>query len=241
MGVAVALLRAGQVLEDAELIQTATDVAARHASVHQDDSPDLFHGMAGRLLAELLLWDETGDGRSLERAVRYGDALLDRCEGGPGEAYWRIGPGCADLSGKCYLGYAHGAAGIADVLLDLADATGRSDYLGAAHRAIAWISRQATSVLDDRSGLGWPSTEGGNPHPLWCHGATGIGRLFLHAHRLGIWPGSAEILRRTCRSVAWGARWSGPTLCHGLAGNAEVLLDAGTALADEQMLADLTD
>jgi hypothetical protein len=42
--------------------------------------------------------------------------------------------------------------------------------------------------------------ESGRLHPpFWCHGATGIGRLLLHA-------------ARTCRSVAKGSRWSGPTL-----------------------------
>jgi hypothetical protein len=39
-----------------------------------------------------------------------------------------------------------------------------------------------------------------------------------------------------CRSVARGARWSGPTLCHGLTGNAEFLLEASKALGDDELL-----
>lgn len=81
-----------------------------------------------------------------------------------------------------------------DELLDL------RDFADAALDAISWIARQAVQTLDDDSGLGWPQVESGRLHPpFWCHGATGIGRLLLHA-------------ARTCRSVAKGSRWSGPTL-----------------------------
>jgi len=129
-----------------------------------------------------------------------GDELLDLREGEPGEARWRIPAGYADLSGKSYLGYAHGAAGIADTLLDLFDVTSEQRFADAALDAISWIARQAVQTLDDDSGLGWPQVESGRLHPpFWCHGATGIGRLLLHA-------------ARTCRSVAKGSRWSGPTL-----------------------------
>jgi lantibiotic modifying enzyme len=237
MGRVAALLRAGQVLADAELVQAARNWAGTQPSVHPEESPDLFHGIAGRLLADLLLWDSTSDPKALDRAVAYGNCLLERREGGTGEACWRIPPGYADLSGKCFLGYAHGAAGIADALLDLAEVTGQSKYLDAACQAMAWIARQATPALDDQSGLAWPASEGGNPYPpFWCHGATGIGRLFLHAERLGIWPDATETLQGICRSVARGARWSGPTLCHGLTGNAEFLLEAGKALGDDEWL-----
>jgi hypothetical protein len=229
MGVVAALLRAGQVLPDDELVRAAAHRASQHPAAQPDDSPDLFHGIAGRLLTELLLWDETSDATTLERAVAYGDALLERREGGPGEAHWRIPPGYADLSGKSYLGYAHGAAGIADVLLDLAEVTGEQKYARTASMALAWITRQAVSV---HSGLAWPASEGQRlSPPFWCHGATGIGRLFLHAL-----PEATESLQAICRSVASGARWSGPTLCHGLAGNAEFLLDAGRALGDDELL-----
>jgi class IV lanthipeptide synthase len=237
-GVVAALLRAGQVLADEHLVAAAADRAARHPPALPDDSPDLFHGIAGRLLAELLLWDETGDPRALKRAVAHGDALVERAEGSSGEAWWRIPAGYADLSGTACLGYAHGAAGIADVLLDLADVTGESRYLDTARRAVAWIARQAAPVLEDRSGLGWPVSEGQRPSlPFWCHGATGIGCLLLHArgHDLGL--ELEPMLRKICRAVARGVRWSGPTLCHGLSGNAEFLLDAGRALGDDEALA----
>lgn len=224
-GVVAALLRAGQVLDDAGIVDSALRMA-RPAARRPVDSPDLFHGAAGRLLVQLLLWDETGDPEILGHAIRIGDELLAMREGGPGEARWRIPAGYADLSGKCYLGYAHGAAGIADALLDLFDVTGEQRYAETALDAVSWIARQAVPTLDDRGGLGWPQVENGRLHPpFWCHGATGIGRLLLHAARLGISEDAADFLTPTCRSVADGSRWSGPTSCHGLAGNIELLLD----------------
>lgn len=233
-----ALLRAGQVLGDKELVGFAVDRAGAQPAAALDDSPDLFHGLAGRLLVHLMLWDETGDGRSLDRAVHCGDTLLRQREGGHSTAHWRIPPGYGDLSGKSLLGYAHGAAGIADALLDLYEATGASGYEETAREAAGWITGQTIHCLEDLSGIAWPIAEGGRAHPpFWCHGATGIGRMLLHIRHLGLEPDPTETLRRACRSVALGARWSGPTLCHGLAGNAEFLWDAGLALDDGDLLA----
>ncbi|MCU7820314.1 lanthionine synthetase LanC family protein [Kitasatospora sp. DSM 101779] len=238
MGVVAALLRAGQVLSDEELVGYAVALAEAQPAADLDDSPDLFHGLAGRLRVHLMLWDETGDGRSLDRAVHCGDTLLRQREGGHGTAHWRIPPGYGDLSGKSLLGYAHGAAGVADALLDLYEATGTSRYEEAAREAAGWITGQAIPCLEDLSGIAWPITEGGRAHPpFWCHGATGIGRLLLHVRRLGLEPDPTVTLRRVCRSAALGARWSGPTLCHGLTGNAEFLWDAGLALDDGDLLA----
>jgi lantibiotic modifying enzyme len=227
-GIAAALLRTGQVLDDRALVEVAN--ARTHLLAGRPvQSPDLFHGAAGRLLVHLLLWDETGDPAQLGHAVAMGDALLESREGGPGEARWRIPAGYGELSGRCYLGYAHGAAGIADALLDLFEATGHDRYIDTAVDAMRWIADAGVPVLADGSGLGWPATEEGALYPaFWCHGATGIGRLFLHAWRLDAFARAPALVRGAARSAAWGARWSAPTLCHGLAGNAELLLDVAS-------------
>ena len=54
-----------------------------------------------------------------------GEALLALTEEADDEARrWTIPPGHGGLSGRAYLGYAHGAAGTGDALLDLHEATG---------------------------------------------------------------------------------------------------------------------
>lgn len=232
MGVAVALLRAGQTLRSQALTQAAIG-RSRAAAKLPEASPDVFHGTAGRVLGHLLVWDETQDEVDLEHARRLGERLLALRDGGPGEAFWRIPDGYGGLSGQVQLGYAHGAAGIADVLLELFVATGDPRFRDVAADAVSWLARQALPALNDGSGAGWPATPNGPSHaPFWCHGAAGIARLWLNASRLGIGAASSELLQRAAWAVARGASWAGPTLCHGLAGNAELLLDVGGATGE---------
>jgi hypothetical protein len=147
-------------------------------------SPDMFNGTAGRLRFHLLLWDETNEGEHLRHAVEAGEFLLESAEetGDGGRAVlWTIPSSYGAPSGPAQLGYAHGAAGIADALLDLFEATEDDRFLSAAQNAGRWLARQAVPVLDD-SGLGWPRIEGKPPvGAAWCHGATGKGCFFLHA------------------------------------------------------------
>ena len=95
-----------------------------------------------------------------------------------------VPPGYGELSGAAYLGYAHGAAGIADCLLDLWEVSGEERWLEAALGGARWLARQVLPALDDGSGLEWPMTEGGQPvGALWCHGAAGVGRLYVESRR----------------------------------------------------------
>jgi hypothetical protein len=238
-GVGAALLRAGQVLGDHELIDGATG-RGRWISSLPHGSPDMFNGTAGRLRFDLLLWDETNDPEHLRHAVEDGEFLLERAEdAAAGKLCWTIPPGYGGLSGSTQLGYAHGAAGIADALLDLFEATEDERFLSAARGAGLWLARLAVSVLDDDSGLDWPHLDGWSPAgAAWCHGATGVGRFFLHAARLNALPEAAEIAARAARTAARGARSQGPGQCHGLAGNIEFLLDLYQATGDLTYLAE---
>jgi lantibiotic modifying enzyme len=146
---------------------------------------------------------------------------------------WPIPEGFDGLSGAAYLGYAHGAAGIADVLLDLYEATDEPVFRRTALAAARWLASQALPALADGSGVAWPAESGGAAFaPMWCHGAAGIGRFFLHAARLDLLPGALDLARRAGRAVALGSRWANPTQCHGLAGNVEFLLDLARVTRD---------
>ncbi len=234
-GVAAALLRAGQVLGDAALVEAAVRVT-RTVSRLPYDSPDLFNGAAGRLLGHLLCWDETGDPADLDAARAAGEYLLQTSQptdAGPG-IRWPIPPGFGAMSGKSYLGFAHGVAGIADVLVDLAEATGDGRFLAPVRAAVGTLERTASSSLEDGTGLSWPSTEGGETAAaFWCHGAAGIGTFLTKA---GPTPNAADLARGAMRATAQGTRWSSPTRCHGLAGSAEALLDAYQRTGDADLL-----
>jgi lantibiotic modifying enzyme len=238
-GVGAALLRAGQVLGDGRLLEAAAGLG-RKVAAQPYACPDMFNGTAGRVRFQLLLWDELAAPENLDAAVHGGDALLTAAEdAGQGGVRWTIPPGYDSLSGTAYLGYAHGAAGIGDALLDLFEATSQRRFLDAARGAALWLIRLAMPSLDDGSGLDWPRAEGGAlGGAFWCHGATGVGRFFAHAAQLDVLPEAAEVAARAARVVAQGARWVGPTQCHGLAGNVEFLLDMAQVTGNRAYRAD---
>jgi hypothetical protein len=235
-GIGTALLRAGQVLDDLSLISAAARRGAYIASLPHR-SPDLFNGTAGRLRFHLFLWDATQDAAHLRAAVLCGEALLAAAHRDEVGARWIIPDGYADLSSRACLGYAHGAAGIADTLLDLFEATQDDRYLACARDAGEWLLPLAVATLDDRSGLDWPEDAGAEPNGTFlCRGASGIGRFFLHAAKHQLLSDAAATARSAARTVARGARWINSTQCHGLSGNIEFLLDAYQATADPAYL-----
>lgn len=234
-GVSTALLRAGQVLNDDSLVAAALEYGNWIATLPYS-LLDLMAGVAGRLRFHLLLWDATSERDQLQAAIVAGEALLTRSiEANAGELYWPSGND--KVGDTCFAGYGHGAAGIADALLDLFEVTADQRFLEAAQSAGRWLVRLAVPALDDGSGLAWPRFEGG---PLaasfWCHGATGIGQFFLHAAALNTIPQAADLARRAARTTARGTKWADPTQCHGLAGNIEFLLDIFQASGDHGYL-----
>jgi lantibiotic modifying enzyme len=236
-GIGAALLRAGQVLDDQTLVDAAL-ARDRYVAALPHGSPDLMGGSAGRLRFHLLLWDETGDEGQRDAAIAAGEALLARVERtADGACRWTIPDGYSALSGTAPLGYARGAAGIADALLDLYEATEDERYLTTAQEAGVWLARLAVPFYSDGRGLNWPELEGESPvTPCWRRGAGGIARFFLHLAALEAMPGAAEITAGAARTVARGSRMTGPTQANGLAGNVEMLLDAYQATGERAYL-----
>jgi serine/threonine protein kinase len=238
-GVGAALLRVGQVLYNEQFITAALERGRTIASLPHV-SPDLFNGTAGRLRFHLLLWDETEDQEQLQAALACGDHLLATAiEVSNHEVLWLTPQGYGDLSGVAQPGYAHGVAGIADALLDLYEVTGDERLASLITRAAFWIQRQAIPTMQCKRGLSWPRVTGGSAHPsYWCHGGAGIGRFFLHLARHNLVPDAEETATRAAYTVAHMTRWTGPTQCHGLAGNCEFLLDMYQATGEQGFLTD---
>lgn len=240
-GIAAALLRAGQLLQDENLLATAL-VRANKIAAAPLTSPDLFNGAAGRLRLHLWAWRVTGDSEQLAHAQRIGQFLAETALGSDAEeAYWTIPQGFEGLSGHTYLGYSHGAAGIADALLDLYEATGDTTYYTLVAGAARWLIRLAVPVMNGE-GLAWAGEFLKEAEPValrgafWCHGATGIGLFLARVAKAGILPMAAESAARAAYAVAFSTRWSTPTQCHGLAGNIDFLLTLYQSTGDSTYL-----
>jgi lantibiotic modifying enzyme len=212
---------------------------------------DVMGGNAGAIPPLLAMGRRPGRTRCLDLALALGEELLEKAE--RREAYWvwdtQIASG-PDFGSIPLAGLSHGAAGIGLALLELHGASGRTDVLEAALGAFAYED----SLFDPSHG-NWPDlraddTPGGSARPpsyalsTWCHGAPGIALSRLRAAALD--PARRAAHAHTARTAiattlrAIETNLANPrhdaTLCHGLAGLAEIVLIAGQLLGEKAYL-----
>ncbi|MGE5177937.1 MAG: lanthionine synthetase LanC family protein [Bacteroidota bacterium] len=243
-GAALAGARVGWILEDPRLLSRAKSLIQRWASSGGPCEPfDLISGKAGLALALLALGDLLQDKTVREYAVRVGDSLLATAETREGTSSWRA-PGA---DGRRNLaGFSHGASGAAYSLLEIFQATGESRFQKGAESAIAYEQAHFNPGRGNWADFRKvPRGQPRSPYPShWCHGAPGIALARLRAWKLlGCEPyrEQASIALETTareaerRRTSWNAD---PCLCHGLAGDAEVLLCGCHEAPDGRRLAD---
>jgi lantibiotic modifying enzyme len=230
-GIALALAAGGVLLGEDELDEVAQTLA--HANLDAGEEFDLISGDAGAIVALLALGHVLDDASLGDRAVVHGERLLERGTDVDGTLSWQS-PTITAKGGLA--GFSHGAAGAATALLELAAATGDERYAEAASRAFAY-----EATLFDDEARNWPDLRESPTQPssgapvfvtFWCHGAPGIALSRLRALELGAGErAEADIALDT--TEAWvdaalrvGLNYS---ICHGLAGNAEILREGGRA------------
>ena len=228
-GVGLAAIAVGGLLGVAEL-ETGGVGLLRRAGTSTPMSDDLIDGSAGIALACLRGARLTGDGVLLTAAQRQVELVVARAERHPWGWCWPS----QGAAGLC--GLAHGTAGVAWAVGEVAAATATSPSLSAARDA---ARRYERSWFDPRSNT-WPdlrqevaAADGSPPRPnLWCHGGVGIGLSRLALYRVDPHPALAgeAVAARTAASqeaadqVAAGVLPSGLTVCHGLGGTLALLV-----------------
>jgi lantibiotic modifying enzyme len=202
---------------------------------------DIVSGLAGAVPALLSLAgrSEVGAGRLQELSLRAGDALAAKARHHPDGAWsWPVAAGIDD-AGPDLVGHSHGTAGIATAFLELWKLAGEPRFKAAADHALAYERRwysQAERNWPDLRSFGEPSAQPSYP-AFWCHGAAGIGFARLRGFSLtgdATLRDEAEIaLETTARVQEMQIRPAGDggipgnfSLCHGLAGNADLFLYA---------------
>ncbi|HEX9963601.1 MAG TPA: lanthionine synthetase LanC family protein [Allosphingosinicella sp.] len=231
-GIGAALVAAGLELDDDQAVAAGRTlllaIPAELADIHLTD---LISGLSGDILAFALAAAALGgDQALLARATETAGRLLALGQrDGAGNLSWATVPDRrANLTG-----FGHGAAGIAHGLLVLDSMAPDAGLREAAAAAFAYeagaFDPGHCNWPDYRLLQGYPSDQLSFP-VAWCHGAGGILRSRLiaatagldvaHDIAAGLAASAAEVTR------ALGSAQSDFTLCHGILGLADGLLDA---------------
>ena len=259
VGIAWTVLSSG--LQDPSLTDRAWSLLKPMSpSRHPDQGLDMIAGAAGAIpaLLDLRQYAESDEQRAflLSTAEGLGQHLLATAHQEPIGWSWSTLP---RSSVRHLVGLAHGTAGIAVALYDLALATQRGDFRFAADMALVYESHFFQAEQDN-----WPDLRNvplgellrGTPRPrlramaragalpkyrptpmaAWCHGSPGVGLSRLRLWQLTGAPDFLETARAALRSTL---RSLGPeaqsmanfSLCHGVFGNAELPLMASRAKA----------
>lgn len=241
-GIAYVALDLGERWGDGSLVEQGLALLRAVAPPTAEPGPlDVISGSAG--LAPLLLVTHTRypDARLADAARAHGERLLQAARRAPEGWSWNT----LETGGPALTGFSHGAAGIAWALLELHRATGDAHFRAAAEEGFRyeqhWYSPEQCNWPDLRGAVpDAGGADGGLSYALaWCHGAPGIGRSRLRAYQVlgeaAYLEQARAALQATAVTLQVGALADVPdcSLCHGVAGNAELFLYAADVLGDD--------
>ncbi|MBP7340607.1 lanthionine synthetase LanC family protein [Niveispirillum sp.] len=217
-GVGATMISIGLMRNDGGLVERGLDMVGQAARMAT--GTDLLGGAAGLVPALLALARHHARPDFHEQALRLGTGLLDIARKTDTPA-----------------GFAHGGSGLLPALTSLHLATGEPHWAEALalllHRERTLFDPQAGNWPDYRDAAGQPSAKPAFG-ASWCHGAAGIGRSRLWLLAAGAQDPALEgeleaALRAAALSLNRPAAPEPPdfSYCHGLAGMADLILDAG--------------
>lgn len=243
MGIVLAAVRISAVLDSPHIRSQAVQLLRRCCEERFESQEfDLMAGHAGAIGALVVLQQMLGDDALLELALRLGRELVNRAQKNDSGWSWES-PGWTNH--RNLTGFSHGASGCGFALLELFHATGQSEFYDAGRRAFqyeqGWFDPAARNWPDFRKNpaLGQRKKSSRQCLSFWCHGAPGIAMARLRACEIvtgnAYREEAAIAVDTTARSLQAAVdEWTGNfSLCHGLAGNGEVLLYALETLESE--------
>ncbi len=189
---------------------------------------DVIDGSAGAIAALLNLHGRAPGARLLDAAMRHGDLLLEEASRTEDGWSWKTIEATRNLTG-----FSHGASGVGWALLELYHVTQEHRFRAAAIEAFRY--EQSCFNSNEQN---WPDFRGEEPtySVFWCHGATGIGFARLRAWQI---LNDQELLaeaRTALAKVDGSPPLATFSLCHGRAGNADLLIYASEVLGEKGWL-----
>jgi type 2 lantibiotic biosynthesis protein LanM len=250
IGIAYTSLQLGETFGKQEFIDKGLQLAETLVKDNPDrQALDVLAGSAGCIPALLNIHQRYQKDYLIDLAIRHGEHLLETARKSENGWSWNT---LEDFSEHDLTGFSHGAAGIAWALLELFQVTQQEKFCTGAEQGFLyeryWFSPQHGNWPDFRSFSTSTAGSEGTPTYMvaWCHGAPGIGLSRLRAYQLlgkEAYRHEAEAALQTTVQALQQAVLTNQgnySLCHGNAGNAELLIYASRVLdnTDYKAIAD---
>jgi type 2 lantibiotic biosynthesis protein LanM len=227
-GLIYLLTHLAQLWHKPELLEQACQLATELTScIDQDHYYDIIHGVAGIIPVMVGLAKATS-GRGVDQAKRCAQHLLQYAVLHNETLSW---PFNSELAKANLTGFSHGAAGIGWALIMLGCHLEEPEYITAGRKAFAYEATQFDQQEGNWYDLRTSVVTKDTPKPkfayYWCSGSAGIGLSRIASwFALGktdekLYQEAYTALNATLRSFH---RLDNDSLCHGRAGNAELLL-----------------
>jgi lantibiotic modifying enzyme len=233
-GIAATLIKVGKEINREDWVKDGIDLLDSIPSESlQSYEIDIISGAAGTIPVLLDTYATFRQQAFLDKAIALGHLLCNVAEKNNNVWSWATVPSKKNLTG-----FSHGSSGIALALLQLHRVTGNPAFLEAAEGGFNY-ERQSFDVSqqnwpDFRDDVASISTEN-ICGVAWCHGAPGITISRFRANQL--YPNTAftnelkTALTTTSKSIYQNLienlTNTNYSICHGIAGNADIILDCG--------------
>lgn len=240
-GIIYTLTHLGHLWQQPALLDEAVSLCQQvQKHLNQDEFYDVIGGAAGTVVVLLNLYQLKPEKSVLELAVRCGRHILHHAVNTPHGLAWHL-----KIAGDTPLaGMSHGGAGIALALSKLAEVTQDNRFQDAANQAVlhenTHYSEKQNNWPDLREGNrpeGADIDEGGQCFlTAWCHGAPGIGLARMAMHQGQITPLIEQDINRALHATQSHGYHDNHSLCHGVLGNLELLLQMGLKYGRDDLL-----